>query len=186
MATAVRAVGIVLAMALASLGASCGGDGAAPTPTAPATLEVTSNVFPDGGDIPAAYGCDGDGISPDLAWTGVPPATRSLAVIALDPDAHNFVHWLVYGIPAGAVTIPAGVTNEPQLLNGARQGKNSFGDTGYGAPCPPKGSTHTYRFYVYALDSEVTLDSGSSLDDVNAAIAGHVLAKGLLPGRFGR
>lgn len=182
--------GLVLAGAVAALAASCGGghsdDAASPTGTARAHLAVSSNIFAEGGDIPAAYGCDGEAISPDVNWARPPAGTQSFALIMLDPDANDFVHWLVYGIPPNAVGIPPGVTNEPQLANGSRQGRNGFGETGYGPPCPPRGSEHTYQFFVYALDSEVTLDSGARLGDVNAAIAGHVLAEGMATGRFGR
>lgn len=181
------AAGLVLA-ALACLALACGGGGGDPavTPAGLQTLTVTTSVFTDGGDIPLPYSCDGEKISPDLAWSGAPEATRSFAVLALDPDASDFVHWLVYGIPATSKGLPMGVTDEPQLADGSRQGQNSFGKTGYGPPCPPRGSTHTYRFYVYALDIELPIGPSAGETAVQQAMTGHIRAWGLLSGRFAR
>lgn len=175
--------GLTLALALA-----CGGGGreAAPTPSAQQSIQLTSGAFNEGGQIPADHSCDGDVGSPDLEWADVPAGTRSLAVLALDPDAGNFVHWLVYGIPADTTTIPWGISNEPELAHGSRQGKNSFGDTGYGPLCPPQGSTHTYEFYVYALDTGIDIAAGAAETEVTQAMSGHVLAWGRLTGKYGR
>ncbi|MEK7248685.1 MAG: YbhB/YbcL family Raf kinase inhibitor-like protein [Chloroflexota bacterium] len=188
------------AMLLTTL--ACGGDdegdAGSPTPSAsqtsvasqtpgqPGTLSVTSNIFEEGGDIPAAYSCDGVAGSPDLIWSGVPAGTKSLVVLVDDPDAFGFTHWLVYGIPPNAAGVPPGVTDEPELANGSRQGTNSFREIGYGPPCPPEGSTHTYRFRVYALGTEVTLEPGAGAKDVLGAIEGHVLALGALSVKLGR
>ena len=50
-------------------------------------LQITSSAFSEGGMIPERYTCDGTDVSPDLAWTGIPEGTRSLALICDDPDA---------------------------------------------------------------------------------------------------
>lgn len=191
MALAIRACGIAaVALIVAAFGLACGGndDGAtiAPTGSGSLTLEVTSSIFDEGGDIPVAYTCDGENISPDLQWTGAPSGTKSFAVIVDDPDAGGFTHWLVFGIPANAAGLPPGVKNEPELANGSRQGTNSFGDIGYGPPCPPQGSAHTYTFQVYALDTEITLEPGAGAKDVLEEIEGHVLALGELSAKLSR
>jgi Raf kinase inhibitor-like YbhB/YbcL family protein len=147
---------------------------------------VTSEAFRDGGLIPSDYSCDGDLGSPDLSWSRVPDGTGSLVVLSLDPDANNFVHWLVYGVPPDIETIPLGTSNEPGLADGSRQGKNSFGKIGYGPLCPPEGSTHTYQFYVYALDTQISEAAGASRGDIEGLMESHILAWGVLTGTFGR
>ena len=43
---------------------------------------LTSPAFANGGSIPSVYTrCDGKDVSPPLAWSGIPPATKSLALI---------------------------------------------------------------------------------------------------------
>jgi Raf kinase inhibitor-like YbhB/YbcL family protein len=65
-------------------------------------------------------------------------------------------------------------------------GSNSWGNLGYGGPCPPKGSAHTYVFKLYALDKILDLDPGVNKSDVEQAMEGHILAQGQLTGTFGR
>jgi phosphatidylethanolamine-binding protein (PEBP) family uncharacterized protein len=50
-------------------------------------IEITSAAFEDGDAIPARYTCEGADVSPPLRWESVPDGTRSLALIADDPDA---------------------------------------------------------------------------------------------------
>lgn len=185
---------------LLALLAACGGDdgggavdsptltGAASitaAPTGGAGLDVSSNIFTDGGRIPAAYSCDGENISPDVQWSGVPEGTMSFTVLMDDPDAGGYVHWLVYNIPSSALGVPPGVKDEETLANGARQGTNSRGDIGYTGPCPPSG-THAYVFTVYALDSVIDIEPGAEALAVITAMEGHILATGRLTGTYGR
>lgn len=145
-------------------------------------IQVTSSAFKDGETIPTKYTCDGANISPPLAWSTVPNGTLSLALIADDPDAPvgNWVHWVLYNIPAGQTALSEGVQNT------GVQGTNSFRQTGYGGPCPPKGKPHRYFFKLYALDSPVNLKSSPSKADLEKAMQGHILAQGQLMGRYGR
>ena len=50
-------------------------------------ITITSTVFTEGSMVPQEYTCDGEDISPPLAWSGVPDSTKSLALICDDPDA---------------------------------------------------------------------------------------------------
>jgi hypothetical protein len=50
-------------------------------------MTLTSPAFEQGGQIPSKYTCEGDDISPPLAWNGVPEGTKSLVLIIDDPDA---------------------------------------------------------------------------------------------------
>ena len=144
------------------------------------TLKLTSSAFLDGGAIPAKYTCDGEDISPPLAWTGVPDRTLSLALIVDDPDAPDpaapkgrFVHWVLYNIPPDERGLPEGA-NRGKLPPGAREGSNDFGKRGYGGPCPPIGR-HRYLFKLYALDTSLAEVDNPSRKDLEAAMEGHVL-----------
>jgi hypothetical protein len=152
------------------------------------TMNLTSTSFPDGSRIPAKFSCNGAGISPQLAWSAPPAGTASFALIVTDPDApgRTFVHWVLYGLPATAQTLPEGVPGLGQLSNGARQGRNDFGEIGYGGPCPPPGSPHHYIFTLYALDAKLNLPVGATRAQVEAAMQGHILASGRLVGLFQR
>ena len=66
------------------------------------SLELTSTAFGAGESIPIRYTCDGEDVSPPLAWRGVPPGAQSLVLICDDPDSRNgpWSHWVLYDIPA--------------------------------------------------------------------------------------
>jgi Raf kinase inhibitor-like YbhB/YbcL family protein len=150
-------------------------------------LVITSSAFSEGQAIPNRYTCDGPDVSPDLAWSGVPETAASLALICDDPDAPMgmWVHWVLFNIPADADGLSAEIPSDAILENGARHGKNDFGKLGYGGPCPP-GGTHRYFFKLYALDTQVELDSGSTKDQLLEAMEGHILAEGQLMGIYSR
>jgi hypothetical protein len=145
-------------------------------------IQLTSSAFTEGSTIPKKYTCDGEDISPALEWSGVPQGTKSLALIVDDPDAPvgTFVHWVLYDIPADATGLPEGVTGTGTL------GKSSFGKTGYGGPCPPKGPAHRYYFKLYALDTALGLKAGSTKAEVEKAMQGHILAQGQVMGKYSR
>ncbi len=152
-------------------------------------LDVRSPVFAQGDRIPAKYTCDGADVSPPIHWTPGPASTESYALIVDDPDAKGgpFTHWLMYNIPSGVTRLEEYVTALEKLDDGTLQGKNHFGRTGYGGPCPPPGNPHHYRFNVYALDTGLKLDPGTvSKGDLMRAVRGHVLAQGELTGIYGR
>ncbi len=151
------------------------------------TMSVSSNAFRSGGMIPKQYTCDGRGVSPALAWTGVPENAASVAVTCDDPDSTgDFVHWVIFNLPPDVSGVSEGVPPDSRLADGAVQGTNSFGHIGYGGPCPPRGSTHHYVFTVYALDADLTVPSGASRQQVLDAMRGHLLATGELVGIYTR
>jgi Raf kinase inhibitor-like YbhB/YbcL family protein len=151
------------------------------------TLKLTSTAFEEGGMIPAQYTCDGQNVSPPLSWSNLPEGTKTLALIADDPDAPRgtWVHWVVYQIPATEKGLPENVPARETLDSGARQGKNDFKNTAYGGPCPPSG-THRYFFKLYALDTDLNLPSGATKDQLLKAAEGHTLAQGQLMARYTR
>jgi Raf kinase inhibitor-like YbhB/YbcL family protein len=172
-------------LVLAALPAGCGGGGdkpSEPLPEAEPSITVTSPAFRDGGTIPKRFTCDGSDTSPALRWSGVPGGARELALVVEDPDADRFVHWTVLGIPPDQTGIPDG-----RVPAGAVETETSFGDRGWGGPCPPEGDDpHRYVFALYAADAPLGLGKDSSPDDVRAALSDHALARGTLTGRFGR
>jgi Raf kinase inhibitor-like YbhB/YbcL family protein len=156
------------------------------------TILIESPAFTGGGTIPKLYTCDGKDVSPPLAWSGVPEAARSLALICEDPDAPRgtWTHWVIFDIPATVKELGEGVPAQErvQVAAGeepALQGKNDFKKSGYGGPCPPSG-THRYFFRIYALDTGLGLGPGTTRQDLLRSIKGHVLAEGELMGRYSR
>lgn len=152
-------------------------------------LTLTSSAFSPGGPIPTRYTCEGDDVSPPLAWTGVPERATHLALIVDDPDAPDpaapkmvYVHWVLYDIPATATGLPEAVT-PAQLPAGARRGKNDFGNTSYGGPCPPIGR-HRYFFKLYALDAPLGDLGAATKAAVEQAMRGHILEHAELIGTY--
>ena len=153
------------------------------------TLTLTSTAFADGAEIPALYTCEGRDISPPLAWSGVPAGTESLILIVDDPDAPDpaapqrvWVHWVLYNLPATSTGLPEAVAAEA-LPDGAAEGLNDWERAGYGGPCPPIGR-HRYFHKLYALDARFDGLAQPTKKDVEAAMAGHILAEALLLGTY--
>ena len=151
-------------------------------------LQITSPAFSQGGSIPSKYTCEGEDISPPLAWAGAPPNVKSYALIVDDPDAPDpakpqrvYVHWVVYNIPPTATALPENASKKG-LPKGAVQGKNDWGKPEYGGPCPPIGR-HRYFFKLYALDTELT-GSLAGKPEVERAMKGHIVASGELMGTY--
>lgn len=151
-------------------------------------LELTSPAFANGQPIPARYTADERDLSPPLAWSGVPAATRSLTLIVDDPDAPvgTWVHWVLYDLPPATNALPEGVDKSQFVLGGARQGLNDFRRLGYGGPAPPRGNPHRYCFKLYALDQLLDLKPGLTKKELLKAMEGHVLAAGELIGTYQR
>lgn len=143
---------------------------------------ITSSAFSHNGKIPASYTCDGDDTRPPLEISGVPEGTQSLTLIVHDPDAPvrgGWTHWVVFNIPPTVSVIEEGT--EPSGV----PGKNSWGRTGYGGPCPP-GGVHRYFFKLSALDSLLALPEGSDKSEVERATGGHLRAEAELMGLYER
>ena len=148
-------------------------------------FELKSTAFTAGGMIPSPYTCQGKDISPPLVWSGTPKNTKSYALICDDPDAPmgTWVHWVFYNIPPSCSSLPEALEKTERPALGGIHGKSSFGDFGYGGPCPPWG-THRYYFRLHALDAMLSLGSGASKKDILEAMEGHILAKAELMGTY--
>ncbi len=141
---------------------------------------TAASAVREGEPIADRYTCDGQNVSPALEWTGVPDGTRELALVLEDPDApgRTFTHWLVYGIDPTMTTLAT-----PESMS---QGRNDFGDTGYGGPCPPGGESHRYVFRLLALHNPVELEPGADRAAFDEAIAPHVLAEARITAPYAR
>lgn len=153
------------------------------------TLIVTSSAYEPGGSIPKLYTCEGRDISPPLAWSGVPEKARSLILIVDDPDApdparpqRTWVHWVLYNIPVSVTSLPENARVD-QAARGSLEGRNDWGRTGYGGPCPPIGR-HRYFHKLYALDTVLPDLGKPTKADLEKAMEGHVLARGELIGTY--
>ena len=140
--------GVVLLMGLAAVPAGAAQFKLESPDIAPGSTIAAVHVF-------NSFGCTGQNVSPALSWSGAPAATKGFVLTVYDPDAptgSGFWHWVMFDIPASVTGLAEGAGapgNEPQ---GAVQGTNDYGETGYGGPCPPTGvNPHRYVFTVYAV-----------------------------------
>lgn len=153
------------------------------------TLSITSTAFEEGGSIPAVYTCEGDDISPPLSFSGVPELAQTLVLIVDDPDAPDpkapqttWVHWVLYNIPV-AVSGMVEDTARHGLSPGTSEGKNDWGRTGYGGPCPPIGR-HRYFHKLYALDVKLPDLQAPTNAELERAMQGKVVATASLIGTY--
>ena len=153
------------------------------------SLNLTSPAFAHQGEIPARFTCEGEDVSPALAWTGVPAGAESLALVMDDPDAPDprapkttWVHWVLYDLPVSAGGLPEQVAPR-DLPAGTREGLNDWKRTGYGGPCPPIGR-HRYFFKLYALDIVLPDLRNPTKARLEQALDGHVLARAELVGTY--
>lgn len=148
-------------------------------------LSLSSSAFKTEGRVPKRNAGDGDGLSPPLEWKDAPSATKQFALVCFDPDAplpKGFVHWVLYGIPASVTKL-----SEGQQPNAYVGGLNGTGKPGYMGPYPPGGhGIHHYFFWVYALDAELNLKPGLTLDQLLEAIGPHVLEQARVVGLYER
>ena len=158
-----------------------------------ARIELSSTAFAHGQPIPQQYTGEGTNISPPLSWSAPPEGTQQLVLICDDPDAPRaepWVHWVVYGIPPDATGLPEnfrGTDADKGPLAGVIEGKNTFGNIGYGGPMPPPGDgTHRYFFTLYAVGGELDLEPGLDKPSLLEAVEGHILGRGELMGTYER
>ncbi len=146
------------------------------------TISVSSKAFRSGGMIPERYTSDGEDVNPPLTLENIPEEAKSIALIVDDPDAPSgtYVHWVVWNIDPSVRRI-----EEDSVPHGAVRGTNDFRRLDYGGPCPPSG-VHRYYFKFYALDTMLDLASGSTKTDLEHAMEGHIIARGMLMGRYTR
>ena len=153
------------------------------------TLRLISPAFAPGARIPPRYTCEGEDISPPLAWSGVPREAQSLAIFCDDPDAPAGIwhHWALFDLSPTLTELHAGYPRQARV-DGTRQAINDFGFVGYGGPCPPPGhGTHHYHFRLLALDVvELQIGERAKCKEVEAAAQRHRIAAAELIGPYSR
>jgi len=147
------------------------------------SLSLKSGAFENGGIIPRKYGYKNGNNSPQLKIGGIPEGTKSLVLIMDDPDAIGavgkiWVHWILWNISPNTTEIA-----ENSIPVESIEGKTDFGEIGYGGPAPPD-KEHTYIFKLYALDTDLTLEKGSTKVDVEELMNNHVMSETRLEGRY--
>jgi len=145
-------------------------------------LAITSPQFGDRGNIPSKYTCDGEGKNPPLAFDNIPHETKSLALIVEDPDSvgKTWIHWVLFNVNPATSFIP-----EQSIPSRSIQGVNDFGKSGYGGPCPAKG-THRYCFKLFALDVVLEETEDVTREELGKAMEGHILEQAELVGLYSR
>jgi Raf kinase inhibitor-like YbhB/YbcL family protein len=110
-----------------------------------------------------------------------------------DSDARagsGWWHWTVFNIPASVHSLPAGVGSDASkdLPTGAVQGRNDFGFSFYGGPCPPVGEhAHHYEITVYALKvPKLDLDASAPGAKVGSELRANALESAMIAGRYER
>lgn len=148
-----------------------------------ANLVLESSAFSNGEEIPKKYGYKNGNVSPPLKISGTPSSTQSLVLIMDDPDAQAavgkiWVHWVIWNIEPSTTDISEGSTP-----SGIVDGKNDFGELGYGGPAPPD-KRHTYIFKLYALDKKLDLEKGATKPHVEGSMEGHIIEQTKLEGTY--
>jgi Raf kinase inhibitor-like YbhB/YbcL family protein len=154
-------------------------------------LQVSSLAFADHAPIPARYTADGEGVSPPLAWSGVPPQAQSVVVIVEDADAPTgepLVHAIVVGLPGEDGNLHEGALDSPgHEGDDVQEGRNSFLRVGWLPPDPPPGhGQHRYVFQVFALGPGEAFNGKPGRDDLLEAIQQRGLASGMAVGTYER
>jgi hypothetical protein len=137
--------------------------------------------------VPARFvynqaGCSGENISPEITWSGVPAAAKSLAIVVWDQDAPvsgGFYHWVILNVPVGTKRLPEGAGNvaSHKAPSGSIQLVNDWGEPGYGGPCPPGNSRHRYHFILYALSAQqLPITARSKISEATATIKKSTIA----------
>ncbi len=156
-------------------------------------LTLSSPAFADGGRLPDRFTADGAGVSPPLMWRDPPPGTARLALLVEDADSPTpqpLVHAVIWDLApeAGHLAEGAIVADGQGDAAGRDVGRNSYYREGWLPPDPPTGhGEHRYAFQLFAL-AEGAGDPGDSpgRTALLAAMAGKVLAAGILIGTYSR
>lgn len=135
-------------------------------------MKISSPAFEEGKEIPEKHGYMQENISPAFDVEGVPDEAESLALVFQDPDAQEmagkiWLHWLLWNIPADIQRL------EEDSVPGV-EGTTDFKETGYNGPNPPDGE-HEVVFKLYALEEDLELEEGASLQEFEDAIEGKVV-----------
>ncbi len=93
-------------------------------------------------------------VSPELLWAGVPPGTKSFAMVLMDAT-YGQAHWALWNIPADATMLAANLPQDtmPASVPGSQQATSNFathGGHGYFGPHVP---CNVFEFQLFALST---------------------------------
>lgn len=129
-----------------------------------------------------------------LAWEDLPPGTQSLALTFIDHDAipvcgFTWIHWLVANIDPSLKELPENASASMNLLEGVNSWNsgiipkewhlNKEEATSFGG-CAPPDKEHLYTVVLYALDTQLALSPGFTMNELLKAMKGHVLDEATL------
>ena len=148
--------------------------------------QIKNNEILPNAQVYKGYGCNGENISPQLAWMNPPSNTKSYAIICHDPDApreNGWYHWLVVNIPSSVTSIKQG-----EKIKNATETITDFKTVGYGGACPPVGhGIHHYNFTIYALNVEkLDIKDTTPPKEVESLVISHSIAKSTISALFER
>lgn len=147
-------------------------------------MNILSPTFQNATPIPTEFTCDGENKNPALIISDVHSDTKSFVLIVDDPDASvgTWIHWTMWNMDPKTRNI-----QEYSIPEGVVEGRTSFGNPGYGGPCPHPGTgTHRYFFKLYALDTTLNIPLISQAADIERAMEGHIIADAKLMGTYER
>lgn len=159
------------------------------TPQLQRKVEVKSAAFGEGQSIPPEFARDGDDVSPALSWEAV-DEVNFWTLICEDPDAPRetpWVHWMIANIPGKRTNLPQGVEKiaHVEAVGQATQGRNDYGDIGWGGPQPPAGhGVHHYHFQLFGTSERLPFKPDTTLQEALQALKGLTLVSGELVGTY--
>jgi Raf kinase inhibitor-like YbhB/YbcL family protein len=157
-----------------------------------AKIALTSPAFADHAPIPPQYTADGEGVSPPLDWSGIPPATTSLALIVEDADSPTpapLVHAIAVDIDARRKQLLEGELAETDhgKNTALNLGRNSYLSQAWLPPDPPPGhGVHRYAFQLFALADGDPFSDTPGRHELITALRNRAIASGCLIGTYSR
>jgi phosphatidylethanolamine-binding protein (PEBP) family uncharacterized protein len=159
-----------------------------------ASIALSSVAFADHAPLPPRFTADapdGEGVSPPLLWTGLPPSTASVVLIVEDADSptpNPLVHAIVVDLPVGDGSLAeAAIPSESNAGLDLHVGRNSALQGAWLPPDPPPGhGVHRYAFQLFALAQVPEFSDAPGRDEIVDALRAHAIASGLLIGTHER
>lgn len=120
---------------------------------------LVTGPWEDGTRIASRYTCDGEDVSPPLAFDNVPAGTASLAVVIQEMSSAGGYLWVIANVdPAGAYI------DEGDTPAGAAAALNDSGATAYSGPCPDSEAPVVYMVTAFAVGQMLEIEPGDPAD----------------------
>jgi Raf kinase inhibitor-like YbhB/YbcL family protein len=145
-------------------------------------MKLKSKEFNNYFFLPKTCGYRFGNKAPSLYVEDVPQNATSLALAVYDSDVIydnvELTHWLVWNLP-----VDVGEFSDDNLPSGAVQGTNDMGIVGYSGPMLAR-ETHHINFLIFALNTDLVLDSTSKRGSFDRAVNGNYIDHASLVGIF--